>query len=430
VGAPAPPAARRPAGALGADFRRQVSSPAPADPEPPASEQWHVAIDEAPVGPLSRTELGRKVASGAVRGDSLVWREGFDDWRALREVTELAGLLSEDGSGWAMPPTHSQRPTERPVPPIGGRQGAAAAAPDPAPSAAPHSLPAGMLRESDGAPTSPPAAPSSAPLPAAPAEAAEERTRPKGPAIPVGGWIAIAGAMAFGVASAVMVVGKWIEDDGGRPVAAAVEAETEPASEAEEGSAQEADMALTEEDLEEEGDEGDEAPPEGDDDADEEAETPSARKRTARRPRSAKAGSSKDDEQLSAEQRKTLERFSGESGAAPSDFGGDGEGSGGQAQGGKGLDARKLSGVVRENRPELVRCYEKAIRGMGDPPTVRMDVDVTVGMSGTVTRVRARGNDVAGLRDCIERSVRRWRFPSSGSETRTSFPVVFQPGGG
>lgn len=85
--------------------------------------------------------------------------------------------------------------------------------------------------------------------------------------------------------------------------------------------------------------------------------------------------------------------------------------------------------MVSKNRPELQRCYEVAVRGMADAPTVRMDVDVTVGVSGTVTRVRARGSGVGDLRECIERSVRRWRFPSSGSETQTSFPVVFSAGG-
>jgi hypothetical protein len=45
------------------------------------------------VGPLTRTELSARVQSGDVTADTLVWREGLDDWRPMRAVAELGDLL-------------------------------------------------------------------------------------------------------------------------------------------------------------------------------------------------------------------------------------------------------------------------------------------------------------------------------------------------
>ena len=58
-----------------------------------------------------------------------------------------------------------------------------------------------------------------------------------------------------------------------------------------------------------------------------------------------------------------------------------------------------------------------------------MDIEVRVGASGTVTRVSASGNDFNGLKACLERTVRRWRFPASSGGGETRFPVVFSPSG-
>jgi hypothetical protein len=92
------------------------------------------------------------------------------------------------------------------------------------------------------------------------------------------------------------------------------------------------------------------------------------------------------------------------------------------------LDENAIRTVVTRNRRQLQSCYEIAIRGRSDPPTVRINVTVAIGSSGTVTRASAAGNDFGGLVSCLERSVRRWRFPASNEATETTFPVVFQPG--
>ncbi|MEL6316594.1 MAG: SPFH domain-containing protein, partial [Pseudomonadota bacterium] len=62
---------------------------APPPPPPPAA-QWHVAIDGARHGPMERRALREWAAEGRIGADALVWRPGFDGWRRLGDVAELA----------------------------------------------------------------------------------------------------------------------------------------------------------------------------------------------------------------------------------------------------------------------------------------------------------------------------------------------------
>jgi predicted Zn finger-like uncharacterized protein len=415
---PPPPPSR----ALGADFRSQLGATAPVQSGPSPLEHWHVSIHEVPVGPLTRADLGAKVTDGVVDGSSLVWREGFDDWRPFEQVPELRGLLPAPGGalgslaasshslGASLMPLPGERP--EPVVPIGGRHGAFA---PPEVPAAPRPS-SGMLRELSPVPAPAPTAAASSPRLSL-ASPEPERVARQAPAIPVGGWIAIAGAAAFGVALAVLVAGKLFGERHDAVASAAEPRATE--AEALEAAA-EPELVLLEEDLHDDEEQADEETGGAD-----RAQT--GVRTAARAPQGATRSAATGGKALSEEQRKMLERFAGE-GAAPSNIR-SGSTAGGGTGTGQGLDARQLTAVVSKNRPELQRCYELAVRGMADAPTVRMDVDLTVGMSGTVTRVRARGSAVGTLQECMERSVRRWRFPTSGNETQTTFPVVFSAGG-
>ena len=110
--------------ALSADFRNKVQNHALGAEESSnvPEELWHVAINDVPVGPIRREELARKIGVGAVTGESLVWREGFDDWKPLREVAQLASLLRHLR---APPPAPGSGGESRPAP-LGGRLGGAA----------------------------------------------------------------------------------------------------------------------------------------------------------------------------------------------------------------------------------------------------------------------------------------------------------------
>ena len=61
---------------------------------PEADEHgWFAGIRDVPVGPISRAEVQRHIHAGDVTGDTLVWRDGFGDWRPLRTVPALKDLL-------------------------------------------------------------------------------------------------------------------------------------------------------------------------------------------------------------------------------------------------------------------------------------------------------------------------------------------------
>lgn len=89
------------------------------------------------------------------------------------------------------------------------------------------------------------------------------------------------------------------------------------------------------------------------------------------------------------------------------------------------LDGDGVRATVTTNKPRLQRCYERAIRGQQAPESVRLDVSVTVAASGRVKEVSADGGGPGGLAECIEASVRRWRFPVSSEGGPAKFPIVF-----
>ena len=89
------------------------------------------------------------------------------------------------------------------------------------------------------------------------------------------------------------------------------------------------------------------------------------------------------------------------------------------------LDGDAVRATVTANKPRLQRCYERAIRGQQSPPSVRLDVTVNVAASGRVKSVSAVGSGPGGLPECIEASVRRWRFPASAEGGPAKFPIVF-----
>jgi predicted Zn finger-like uncharacterized protein len=95
-------------GALAAAFGALVTAPKPAADAAMPADEWYVGINDVVVGPIRLGELRAKAASGAVQGDSLVWRDGLADWRPLRTVPELVAVVEESlsslrASGIPMP---------------------------------------------------------------------------------------------------------------------------------------------------------------------------------------------------------------------------------------------------------------------------------------------------------------------------------------
>ncbi|HKO51295.1 MAG TPA: GYF domain-containing protein, partial [Polyangiaceae bacterium] len=62
------------------------------------ADEWFVGINGVPVGPIRLSELRSKAASGSVNRESLVWRDGFEDWRPLGTFPELLAIVDESVS--------------------------------------------------------------------------------------------------------------------------------------------------------------------------------------------------------------------------------------------------------------------------------------------------------------------------------------------
>ena len=91
------------------------------------TDEWYVAINGVPVGPVRISELRRKAASGAVTEDSLCWQEGLEEWRPVRSIPELAAIVREAAQG--------NRPSLVSPPPNEGRASSPPRAPQrPAPT--------------------------------------------------------------------------------------------------------------------------------------------------------------------------------------------------------------------------------------------------------------------------------------------------------
>lgn len=445
--------------ALGADFRKKVGSDGqdagslrtsvPAAP-PPAAEEWHVAINDVPVGPIRRDEIARKIGTGTITGDSLAWREGFDDWRPLRDIPQLASLLEQRRRPSVPPATRSAPSTSAPRPsgprtrsggsgaftlpasdrsssnlvPLGGRAVAPVAPPAnvmpdsdapeddfaldfKSPSSAPPPAAAPVPRAPRTAPVAvAAAAPAAVAATPAPRVSEAPRERESSQKTPVWVW----GMLVCGIFFGVVLGMKGSEWFGTRePVVAAAPTATPEVAD-----------PVAPQPLE-----IPEAPAAVDAGVVAEAPAPtdtvrhgSPGTRPATTGGTMTTAPSANDAAFAA-----FESPTGMT-VTPTDLT-----SGMSAAAAPPLEAAAVQRVVSNNRRQLQTCYERAARGQANPPRARMDVSVTVGRSGTVTAVSASGNDFGGLGACIEQSVRRWRFPASSDGGNTRFPVVFSAGG-
>lgn len=62
---------------------------------PPATTdiEWYVGIAGSPIGPVPASVLQEKAKAGTVDGESLVWRDGLEEWRPLKTFPELLALI-------------------------------------------------------------------------------------------------------------------------------------------------------------------------------------------------------------------------------------------------------------------------------------------------------------------------------------------------
>lgn len=389
---PAPPSP------LGADFQSRVAASDPMyAPSAAPLDEWHVAVNDSPVGPNTRDEVARMLLAGTLNAQSLAWREGLDDWLPIRNIPELAAYcLPAQARGSHAPAPFVQSAQRSELAPVGGRAGPA---------------PVYTLEDWGGV-----AEPNTAnsqiavnPLLAAAAEARRSPSLPSWPAM-----FALAGGFAFLMAALTILGARWLQNDRSQAPAAVVATAVQQPS-------------VPQRAVETEPENTDYKVIELDDPGLQPEHVAGGRPRTSGAASQAPKPGAKN---LSAAQREMLARMGGDPG---SDIAGlattkaDGPSKAQHLEG--GLTAAQLSQVVLRGRKNLQRCYETALRGAGSTETIRLDVSVTVSPSGNVTAAKAAGQGLPGMSECIERTVRMWRFPNAGESTQTKFPVVFQPGG-
>jgi predicted Zn finger-like uncharacterized protein len=443
--APARPAAPRSpeGGSLAGAFHRNVQqkeeeiSVALDLRELSAADEWYVAINGVPVGPIRVAELRRKAAIGVVGEDSLCWQEGMEEWRPVRAVAELVALVREAAVGGRVslvtPPPPDARPgfgaPARPGPARPGGAGAPLAprAPRPGVAPAPNAwsnvvpitsrlataeklneeparldapLPQGMVSADPFAsPVAPapspflPASPTatagadhlSGPLPATPSflpPAPVEKRPPPFIAIAM-----IVLAAAFGVTAAIVLLKPAPQVVVQVPAGATAAPQAAPTATATPTAAAAAptDSAAT-------------APTSSSSAPGKVASASGGRTGGAAIPGKPAAVT---DPSLQA----LIQGAAGGNGPTAGPGGGPGGGAGAE------LTSDQVQSVLQSHQVGLKRtCWDRV---QTQSSTVNETVHIVVGASGQVSSASASGNDpVVG--HCIEGEVRRWSFPGSG----------------
>ena len=106
--------------ALAGAFAKSVNNEEPAARSIALSpgDEWYVAINGVPVGPVRIGEIRRKAAVGGVTEDSLCWQEGFEEWRPVKAVPELAEMVREANSSGRASLIPESRPPGAPRAPM------------------------------------------------------------------------------------------------------------------------------------------------------------------------------------------------------------------------------------------------------------------------------------------------------------------------
>jgi len=330
------------------------------------ADEWFVAINDVPVGPIRLGEIRKRAMLGAITLDSLVWRDGHETWRPLRAYPELVAVLEESMSSVQA-------------------------------SAAPLLLPAAgrpaseALSPSSGGVTSTVVVTDDFHLPGV------ARTR-----MPLLGWIAIFVALAFGLVIGFVVFNKQKPPE---TVYKYVEVAPKGTDQPIAAAAQGADQGGGPDPL------------------------ASGKPRPSRPGTGSKATSASPDKGSNGEGLAGLKGLSGLSPGGPGSPGST-PGATAPAGGGGQLDATQIQGTVsRYTGAVKRRCWQPALDGRDPsaPSTARVVVTIGVGGSGSVQSVSTSGDPrgYPGLSNCIASSVRSWQFPATGSSSTAVVPFVF-----
>ncbi|MCA9597140.1 MAG: DUF4339 domain-containing protein, partial [Myxococcales bacterium] len=394
-------------GGLAASFAQSVTAPesAPLSTLSTPSDEWYVGINGVPVGPIRLSELRSKASAGTITLDSLVWRDGFEEWISLRTFPELVAIVEEGVSSARASLTplspHVSSPPVAPVP-----------APKPEvydPFAMPSAPAAGALADPFGAPAAPP--PAAAVPQTGPAVVTEralsesEFVIPKRSGTPIAAWIAVAAALICGLGIGFVLFDREKPSD---PIVKYVEV---PAKDPGKGTAANPESTAEAQN------------PEATDDAG----TKAVAGKAGTAGGVAKAGTPATADTTKKGGLTGLSGLSGLSGPGPT--GGPSGDNGAQAHP-DGLDGATIQKTVSRYTGSVKRsCWQPALdtRAKDAPSSARVSVTIHVAPSGSVSSVSSSGDPKGyrGLASCITSRVRAWQFPAAGAPTTVNVPFVF-----
>ncbi|HEX7452857.1 MAG TPA: GYF domain-containing protein, partial [Polyangiaceae bacterium] len=347
------------------------------------ADEWFVGINGVPVGPIRLSELRSKAASGSVNRESLVWRDGFEDWRPLKTFPELVAIVDESLS--------SARASLTPfTPSVAIAFGPGATGTGGAPIAT-------LGATADPFAVAPGGATGAAVV-TDDLEAAGIQPRRSGSS--PAAWIAVGIALLFGLTIGFVFFNKGQ----GKPIEI-IKYVDRPVPGAASAVAAAGDKVTA----------LDESTVPGD------SKNPS--KHVPGTSKSGTPGTAEPDKGLSG-----LKGLSGVGQAGPK--GPDTSGPSGAVQGTGQLDGGQIQSTVARYTGSVKRaCWQPALdtRDKDAPTTARVNVAITVLPSGSVSNAAVGGDPKGyrGLSQCISSRVRGWQFPPSGDSTTVNVPFVF-----
>ena len=382
------------AGALAGAFSLAVggsAEPAPDSAIMPADE-WFVGINGVPVGPIRLSELRSKAASGSVSPESLVWRDGFEDWRPLKTFPELLAIVDEGVS--------SARASLTPFTPSVATAFGPAPAAGAAANGAAFPVPGAMTPDPFAVPAA--SGVTGAAVVTDELEAAGVYKRSgSSPAA----WIAVGIALLFGLTIGFVFFnkgqGKPIEviKYVDRPVPGVASGAAAAAAGDKVTSLDESNVAA-------------------------DPKNPTKHVSGTAKGSAGSTGAAEPDKGISG-----LKGLSGLSSLGPKS-GPDVSGPTGAVQGTGQLDGSQIQSTVARYTGSVKRaCWQPALdtRDKDAPTTARVNVAITVLPSGSVSNAAVGGDPKGyrGLSQCISSRVRGWQFPPSGDTTTVNVPFVF-----
>ncbi|MEP7051324.1 MAG: GYF domain-containing protein [Pseudomonadota bacterium] len=379
-------------GALAGAFSRAVGDHAepPPDSLSMPADEWFVGINGVPVGPIRLSELRSKAASGSINAESLVWRDGFEDWRPLKTFPELLAIVDEGVSSARAsltPFTPSVATTLGPAEVVAATSNAAFAV-------------AGVTTPDPFA-----AAPAGATGAAVVTDDLEAAGVYKRSGSSPAAWIAVGMALLFGLTIGFVLFNKGQGTP--REVIRYVDRPVPGAASGVVAAAPGEKVA-----------------------ASDEANAPSDPKNPAKhvsgtaKTSAGSTGAAEPDKGITG-----LKGLQGLSSLGPK-TGPDISGPSGAVQGTGQLDGSQIQSTVARYTGSVKRaCWQPALdtRDRDAPTTARVSVAITVMPSGSVSNaaVGADPKGYRGLAQCISSRVRGWQFPPSGDSTTVNVPFVF-----